>query len=143
MTVISDINSSYDTDQLPGTSFGTPPADDLGGLDVSDEADTIWNYEIGGARDVFIGQSGATSDGAPSPKSASSFANIRGLSPEEPTKEGGYYAASVAKYGYQNDLNAATGEQKVQTFAVALASPRPWPDRASTRHPGSSNRRTK
>ena len=126
MTVISDINNSYDTDQLPGTSFsGSPPADDLGGLDVADEADAIWASEIGGSLEVFIGDNSLEADGAPSPKTATSFATVRGLSPEEPTKEGGYYAASVAKYGYQNDLNAATGDQKVQTFAVALASPLP------------------
>jgi type IV pilus assembly protein PilY1 len=127
MTVVSDINTSYDTDQLPGKYFtGTAPADTLGGLNVANEANTIWSNEIGVAsRDVFIGQSAATYDGAPSPKSASSFGNIRGLSPEEPTKEGGYYAASVAKYGYQTDLHTATGPQKVQTFAVALASPLP------------------
>ncbi|MEX2049861.1 MAG: PilC/PilY family type IV pilus protein, partial [Steroidobacteraceae bacterium] len=134
MTVVSDINPSYDTDQLPGASSfpgstpadsGTPPSDDLGGLDVSDEADAIWAQEFGASQDVFIGHSGADYDGAPSPKTANSFANIRGLSPEEPTKRGGYYAGSVAKYGLATDINSASGDQKVQTFAVALASPLP------------------
>jgi type IV pilus assembly protein PilY1 len=126
MTVISDINPSYDTDQLPGAYFtGTQPGDTIGGLNVSTEANTIWSEEFGGTQDVFIGQSATDYDGAPSPKSATSFANIRGLSPEEPTKQGGYYAASVAKHGFSTDLNAADGVQKVHTFAVALASPLP------------------
>jgi type IV pilus assembly protein PilY1 len=126
MTVISDINPSHDTDQLPGAYFpGTQPGDDVGGLNVATEADEIWAEEFGGNRNIFIGQSGAIYDGAPSPKTASSFGNIRGLSPEEPTRQGGYYAASVAKHGFATDINVRTGDQKVQTFAVALASPLP------------------
>jgi type IV pilus assembly protein PilY1 len=126
MTVISDVNASYDTDQLPGAYFpGTQPADTLGGLNVSTEATTIWDTEFGSSQNVFIGQSGNNYDGAPSPKSATSFSNIRGLSPEEPTKQGGYYAASVAKYAYTHDINPAPAAQKIQTFAVALASPLP------------------
>ena len=54
-----------------------------------------------------------------------SFGNIRGLAPEEPTKEGSYYSGSVAYYGATHDVNSVTGDQKVQTFAVALASPLP------------------
>lgn len=124
MTVISDINPSYDSDNLPGSYFGSA-SDTLGGLDVSAEADEIWSQEFGGSQRIFIGQSGSNYDGAPTPKTATSFANIRGLSPEEPTKQGSYYAASVAKFGFQTDINAAEGRQSVQTFAVALASPLP------------------
>ncbi len=127
MTVVSDVNVSYDGDTLPGSAFGSA-SDTLGGLDVSAEADEIWSREFGGDRKVFVGESAGDYDGAPSPKTASSFANIRGLAPEEPTKEGTYYAASVAKFGKQNDINtttAAPGAQNVETFAVALASPLP------------------
>ncbi len=125
MTVVSDINPSYDSDQLPGSAFGTTVTDDVGGLDVSAEADEIWTAEFGGPQSVFIGQSGADYDGAPSPKTVSSFSDIRGLAPEEPTKQGSYYAASVAKFGLGNDISSAPTEQNVQTFAVALASPLP------------------
>ncbi len=125
MTVISDINGSYDSDNLPGSRWGTAP-DDIGGLDVSTEADKIWNSEFGGPRNIFIGESAGVYDGAPSPKLASSFADIRGLAPEEPTKQGGYYAGSVAKFGLDNDLRPLVdGRQNVQTFSVALASPLP------------------
>ncbi len=125
MTVISDINTSYDSDQLPGTAFGAGPSDTVGGLNVASEANIIWNHEFGGPRNLFIGESGPNIDGAPSPKTASSFATIRGLAPEEPTKQGSYYAASVAKFGLQTDISSAVGRQSVQTFAVALASPLP------------------
>lgn len=127
-TVVSDINPSYDSDQLPGTAFGSFSGDALGGLDVSTIGQTIWNHEFGGQRNVFIGQSGSISDGAPTPKTVTSFGNIRGLAPEEPTKLGSYYSASVAYHGKTTNLsvlNPSAGDQTVTTFSVALASPLP------------------
>jgi type IV pilus assembly protein PilY1 len=127
--VMSDINVSYDTDQLPGVdaNFGSGISNTLpGSFSVSAEASTIWNAEIGASGSYFIGQSGANYDGAPTAKSVSSFASIRGLVPEEPTKQGGYYAASVAHYGITQDITTAKpGSQNVQTFVVALASSLP------------------
>jgi type IV pilus assembly protein PilY1 len=128
-TVISDINPSYDTDKLPGipSQFGSFTGD-LSGLNVSTLGQSIWNGEFGSgaSKNVFIGEvAGVTPDSAPTAKTATSFGNIRGLAPEEPTKQGGYYSASVAYYGHNTDLNGATGSQKLTTFAVALASPLP------------------
>ena len=130
-TVVSDINPSYDSDDLPGSAFGSA-TDDVGGLDVSDLGQEIWDDEPGlaGTRDVFIGESGADADGAPTPKSVSSFGNIRGLAPEEPTKQGSFYAGSVAFHGRTTEIGslnteAADSEENVNTFAVALASPLP------------------
>jgi type IV pilus assembly protein PilY1 len=127
--VMSDINTSYDTDQLPGVdaNFGSGISNTLpGSFSASAEASTIWNAEIGAAGSYFIGQSGANYDGAPTAKSVSSFASLRGLVPEEPTKQGGYYAASVANYGITHDITTTKpGSQNVQTFVVALASSLP------------------
>jgi type IV pilus assembly protein PilY1 len=126
-TVISDINTSYDTDKLPGSAWGSFTGD-VSGLNVSTLGQTIWNGEFGtgASKSVFIGEVvGKSLDSAPSPKTATSFGNIRGLAPEEPTKQGGYYSGSVAYYGHNNDLNTATGDQKLTTFSVALASPLP------------------
>ncbi len=123
--VISDINPSYDSDNLPGSYFGSDPSDSISGMDVEALGDTIWNHEYGSDQQFFIGQSGTVSDGAPTAKTVSSFGNIRGLAPEEPTKQGSYYPASVAYYGLMNDLNAADDDQTVSTFTVALASPLP------------------
>lgn len=127
-TVISDINPSYDSN-LPGTPFtpgytGNIPTP-LAGLNVSTLGQQLWTWEYGATRNVFIGQSGTVSDSAPTAKSVSSFGNIRGLSPEEPTKQGTYFSAMVAYYGRVNDMNAALDPQLVQTFGVALASPLP------------------
>ncbi len=126
MTVISDVNPNYDS-SLPGNAFGeTAPATTtaLAGLDVSARGQTIWNTEIGGSKNINIGQVGTTtSDYAPTAKSASSFGNIRGL-PDEPTKGGTYYSASVAYYANTNPITSK-GNQPVKTYAVALSSPLP------------------
>lgn len=134
--VISDINPSYDSDQLPGSAFNAFSGD-LTGLDVSALGQTIWNNESE-STNLFIGHSLATQtspvvqyDGAPTPKNVNSFGNIRGLSPEEPTKQGSYYSASVAYFGNKTlitdpqNLPITGKKQNVQTFAVALASPLP------------------
>lgn len=127
--IMSDINPSYDTDKIPGahSSFSSTFTGDISGLNASTLADTITTGEgnIAG-NSFFIGQSDSTVDNAPTAKTISSLASARGISPEEPTKLGGYYAASMAYYGYNNDLHTtAAGEQNLQTFAVALASPLP------------------
>ncbi len=128
-TVISDINPNYDGG-LPGNPFGettpdgtTPSA--LSSFNAATEGATIWTQEFGGAKDIFIGQSGATANAAPTAKSASSFGNIRGLAPEEPSKGGTFYAASVSRFAFLNDISAASGLQKMRTYSVALASPLP------------------
>lgn len=122
--VIADINPSYDSDQLPGSFFDSFSGD-ISGLDVSALADTITNNEPGVIGNHFIGQVGAVSDGAPTSKMVTTLSNVRGLAPEEPTKQGSYYSASVAYHGTINDISSADGDQKIDTFSVALASPLP------------------
>ncbi len=126
--VISDINPSFDSDTLPGAygQFGgSSPSGAISGLDVNALGNTIWSHEYGTTEKIFIGQSGTDYDNAPTPKDASSFGTVRGLAPEEPTKQGSYYPASLSYFAKINDLNAASGDQKMSTFSVALASPLP------------------
>lgn len=123
MLVLSDPNTNFDSDKIPGSYFNSFTGD-LTGLDAETYADKITAAEgIGG--NYFVGQSGTNYDGAPSEKSVTSLGNIRGLAPEEPTKQGSFYAGSVAWYGHLTDLNPANSDQKVTTFSVALASPLP------------------
>ncbi len=129
MLVLSDINPSYDSDKLPGVDshFGGGITSDLPGLNVSTEAAAISTME-GISGNKYIGQSGATTDSMCSVKSVSGLDSIRGLCPEEPTKLGSYYSASVAKYGHTTDINTtatADGDQKVTTYSIGLASPLP------------------
>ena len=136
LLVLSDINPSYDTDELPGTQFsGSSFAGSLANsagmnpLNVGKLAQTISEKEgLSGRK--YIGQNksaDSSADGSCSAKDMTAWGlgTFRGLCPEEPTKRGGYYAASVAYYGKINDLNKAEGDQKVTTYAVGLASPLP------------------
>jgi type IV pilus assembly protein PilY1 len=131
MLVLSDINPSYDSDNLTGVdaNFGVGITGDLTGLNVSTLADTMSTAEgisSTATRKIYIGQSGAAFDGSCTAKDISGFGDIRGLCPEEPTKGGGYYSALVAYYGHTTDLQSTVDDdQNVTTYSVALASPLP------------------
>lgn len=124
---------SFDTDQLPGVAsgFGSGVSSDIGALNVANIGQTIWTNEEGGTKSIFIGQSGSVYDTAPTPKDVTSFGNIRGLAPEEPTRQGGYYAASVGYFGKTTGVRSITPPSgtahvvKTDTFGIALSSPLP------------------
>jgi type IV pilus assembly protein PilY1 len=130
--VVSDVNVSYDSDKVPGSSFSSF-AGDVTGLDVSSLSSTITSNEPDVPGLHYIGQSGvgedAVADNAPTAKNVTSLATIRGLAPEEPTKLGSYYSAAIAYYGWLTDLFPDKGGDSnpthINTFAVALASPLP------------------
>lgn len=125
-TLFSDVTPSYDSD-LPGSKYTISAApgssDALTSLDVSTVGQTIWNTDVGGSKNINIGQTLSVSDQAPTAKVASSLGNIRGL-PEEPTKEGTFNAAAVAYFANTNPITSL-GNQKVQTFSIALSSTLP------------------
>ncbi len=124
MLVLSDINPTYDSDQLPGNPFNGF-AGDLAGLNVSARAQTITTEE-GISGNFYIGeQNGSTADGTCNSQTLSHLGDIRGLCPEEPTKQGSYYSASVAYYGVTEDINPVADDQKVASYMVGLASPLP------------------
>jgi len=131
--LVSDVFPSFDSDSVPGadsnfSSFSGTSSFNGNTLNVSSQGQTIWDTEFGGSatsKNVFIGQVGNTYDGAPTVKAASSFGNIRGLSPNEPTRQGSYYAASVAYFSHITDINAISGSQKIGTYSIALAAPLP------------------
>ena len=125
MTVISDINPSYDY-SLPGSHWdalnnAADPAT-VKGLVVSGQVDQIWVSEGGGTRRIYIGESNGVVDNAPTPKDVANLSTVRGLSPEEPSKRGTYYSAGVARYGATNKIG---GDKFMRTYSVALASPLP------------------
>ncbi|MGE8501062.1 MAG: PilC/PilY family type IV pilus protein [Pseudomonas sp.] len=134
MTVISDINPSYDY-KLPGgnTSWQTDntafsnqndPAS-IQSLNVSTETNAIGESEGLVGKNIFIGESNGVSDNAPTAKAIENLATVRGLAPEEPSKQGTYYSAGVARFAANNAIG---GSRMLQTYAVALASPLPQID---------------
>lgn len=125
-TLVSDVNPNYDSD-LPGSSFtvtgATSATTALTDFDATALGGTIWSNDVGGTKNINIGETTAKYDTAPTAKSASSFGAIRGL-PEEPTKQGTYNAAAVAYYGNTHPITTP-GNQKVQTLSIALSSTLP------------------
>ena len=125
MLVLSDINPSYDSDNIPGNPWATVSTD-LGSFSGQTLANAISGYETSKPTNYFIGdQIGQTYLGACTEKTNGALGDIRGLCPEEPTKQGSYYAAAAAYYGKKTDLNTVAGGQKVSTYAVAMSSPLP------------------
>jgi type IV pilus assembly protein PilY1 len=140
--VVSNINPSFDSDRVPGTSFGSY-SDSLGnltGLNVTTVADAITGIENRVAastitgRQFFVGQSGtAASDNAPTPKTVQGLGTVRGLAPDEPSKQGSFYSASIAYWAktnnIRNDLRTSLNNNAVNvnidSYVVALSSPLP------------------
>lgn len=131
MLVISDINPSFDSDQLPGSAFAAPGWDSgrtlgAGNFNAQNLADTIGTQESIAGKSWFIGENHQGTDFMCTPKTVDNLGRIRGLCPEDPTRRGSYYASAVAKYGRNTDLRPdLTDEQKISSFAVALSSPIP------------------
>lgn len=128
MTVISDINPSYDG-KLPGSRYANVTADAsaLNGFNVSSEVAAIGSEEGIHDGNFFIGQSTKdNADGTPSVKTIGDLSWARGLSPEEPSKEGTYYSAGVARFGARNAIfGNGQGKSALSTYTVAIASPLP------------------
>lgn len=132
MLVLSDIYPTFDSDQVPGNIFNPSFTGDLtdsaGNNPINEDAlaTKISDGEGISGANYYIGQKDATYDGACTPKPVDNFGELRGLCPEEPTKQGSYTAAAVAYYGAKTDISAsADGAQHVATYAVGLASPLP------------------
>jgi type IV pilus assembly protein PilY1 len=135
MLVLSDVNPSYDYDQLPGSAFSTFAEDTTKGsnfpagltfpmlnMNVSTLADIIGTTESINNNSWFIGESGSTNNFLCTPKTISNLSAAKGLCAEEPTKKGTYYSAAVAYYG-KTKMKDNTGIPNTDTFVIALSSP--------------------
>ncbi|CAD7778661.1 MAG: Type IV pilus biogenesis factor PilY1 [Candidatus Methanoperedenaceae archaeon GB37] len=118
---------AYDSDTVPGSAFESYSGD-LSDLDVADLAKTIGDEEGISNANYFIGESNGLYDFICSPKNVSDLGKVRGLCPEEPTKQGSYYSAALAYYGhteFKNNFADPTKAENVTTYSVALSSPVP------------------
>jgi len=123
MLVISDINPSYDSDKIPGSSYSSFSGD-LPGLNATQLASLIGTQESLDDSQHFIGQSGNNNDFICTAKDTSNLGDVRGLCPEEPTKQGSYYSAAVAYYG-KTSFEDENQRPDITTYSVALSSPVP------------------
>ena len=136
---ISDVYPSFDSDSIPGSKYCTDESSteypctgttfgsgDLTDFSMEPLGQKIWDLEFGTgvSKSVFIGQTEGGYDNSPTPKTAASFGNIRGLAPSEPTRQGSFSSAIAAFYGHTNAISTA-GEQKTSAYAIALAAPLP------------------
>ncbi len=134
--IISDINPSYDSDELPGAPFSgsysgalraNSPLANFHASNLLNDIST--NENINGS--YFIGDS-ENNNGvsnsylwAPTPKPVSNLNSIRGL-PAEPSKEGSYTSAAVAYFAQHTGITSKDGdEKKIPTLAVAMSPPLP------------------
>ena len=138
LLVLSDVNTSYDSDQIPGSSYTKPDGSTFTedaatpqlGLGVqtagksllNEMLDTISATEGVDGGSWFIGESNGSTDFICSSKSVTNLHLVRGTCPEEPTKKGSYYAAALAYYG-KTKFAEKTGKDAVNTFVIAMDSP--------------------
>lgn len=138
--IVSNINPSFDSDSVPGSSFSsfTDSLSNLAGLNVTTVANAITgieNREVSSAitgRSFFIGQSGtAAGDNAPTPKTVTNLGTVRGLAPDETGKQGSFYSAAVAYWAKTNNIRRdlrsthSTANVNIDSYVVALSSPLP------------------
>lgn len=129
--VISDINPSFDSDQVPKSHWpirGTTNSftGDIGAIDSKALAKSIGDVEKLTGELFFIGEVAGNNDAAPTAKTLTSLGEARGLSPEEPTKQGSFYSSAMAYFAKTRDLRSdLSGTQYIDTYAVALSSPLP------------------
>ncbi|MDR1854461.1 MAG: pilus assembly protein [Azoarcus sp.] len=156
LLVLSDINPSYDSDQLPGARFkGCAQYDNFGdylttNTDCSKPTSNVWRnsslgsgvnsfsayeyaHDIGdkegiNGRKHFIAQTGSTPiDWAPTAKTVDSLGSIRGLAPEEAGKEGSYYSAAVAWYGKKTGIKTDPNQANQKVDTQVVALASPIP----------------
>ena len=134
--VISDLNPSFDSNNLPDAhvypdavapSYADAVPTSLSGFSAESATNLISTKEqISGS--YFIGQTGSQNNvdtGVPTAKSISGFGVIRGL-PERASHQGSYHSAGVAYYGRTHDLQSTlAGEQKANTMVIGLSTPLP------------------
>lgn len=130
--VINSITPTFDSDELPGSSFKAASYSDDGSINgktfsAATSTSTISSSEGVDGGTYFIGDNNSdTNKNAPTAKTVTSLSSVRGLSPENPSLQGSFYSAGVSYFAHINDLSSTqSGDQKLMTHVVALSSPLP------------------
>ena len=142
---ISDVYPEFDSDDVPGSpfkSFGSsdiktsevPPLSTIkgqsfGSFDMAVYLDKVTRHEGYAGQTFFYGQKkGDKSRPDCSPKTLTSLAEIRGLCPADPIREGSYSVVAAAYYGHTHDFSGQVEGQTEQLnrpidfYSVAMTS---------------------
>ena len=118
--MFGDAFPSHDSDQLPGAQAWTsapsqvnPTTNDTG-ISMATLLSNSQMDTLDPITSVIIGDVGGTTDSLCSAKATTTFLNIRGLCPEEPSKYGSYYLPMLAHYAKTTDLRGALGNDTTQ-----------------------------
>ena len=123
--------NSFDADNL-GSAADLPLLSGASSIDTYTNAVGVAEGIAGNEYLAGEGSSGGTIDTCDA-KTISEFSDARGVCPEIPSLQGSYGLAGLAYYGFTEDVHDATkGDQKVTTYAVALAESLPNLDVATT-----------
>ncbi len=125
--LFSDIYNSYDSDQIPGSDFGTIAAtttNDLPHLNVKALTNTIGTNEA--LTTAMIGEvKGVNSDTFCTKKTFSSTGKLgssRGLCPAEPDEQGSFSPAAMAFYGHTKISTELPGKPNVTFYSLPFPS---------------------
>ncbi|MFO8023543.1 pilus assembly protein [Thiohalophilus sp.] len=105
---------SYDSDSLDMSGLPGSP-------DASTLTDTVGDEEGISGNDYFVGENGTDNDQLCTPKTISSFGDVKGPCPGSPRLQGSYNIAGIAHWAKTNDIRALTDDQKINTYSVALS----------------------
>lgn len=131
--ILSDIYPSFDSDQLPGSNWvgsftETAPATGLNVRTLMTNAG-INTYELinPGITSVFVGDNtSGVNTGECTAKATTDMGLIRGLCSEEPTKEGSFYIAGLAREALVTGFNDPAGNHhNLSTYVVATPTATP------------------
>ena len=141
LLVVSGPYISSDSDQLPGSRFGTFTETTLQNtagatLNVGALTDSIGDVEAINGTAKFIGEVvGTPKDFSPTIKTIDQLGNARGQAPNNPEAQGSFYSAGVAYFGKSGSLQSVGGQNipSVDTYSILLPNPNatikvPFPD---------------
>ena len=118
--ILNTSDFSYDSDSLDMSGLDGTPS-----LNAFTDAIGVAEGLTAGGTEWFIGENGTDNNQLCTPKSVGNLSDLKGSCPYSPRLEGSYQIAGLAHYANTNDIRGLTDDQKVQTFAVSLASSAP------------------
>lgn len=118
--VLNTSDFSYDSDSLSLTGLNGSPTlntytDNVGVKEGLTAAGSTW----------FVGENGTDNNQLCTAKSVTAMSSLKGSCPNSPRLEGSFQIAGIAHYAHTQDIRSLTGNQKVQTHAVALSPATP------------------